>query len=615
MAMPIDFAAAAARFTGAFAAQEHAMRVARRAVRPVLERRLLAGRQADRATARFPVLRFVDGAVTLRVVPSQRRALTRTAPVPSLADAGLAFLAGLTRPLRLDDADAIPGLLSQLLAVVAVLDASASAAAPRPALFDSSDLVAVAVVAFRAFSEASVKGGELERFTDQLRPFVPAHRAETPPPSPSPASSAGSLDGIAAGIATGIAVVALLPAVAESLLGALGTVVRRTLQQQFQAVLELRRDALSTAYARFAGLIGTATRLTRGIAGLLGSHLDLTVRVLLAFGTALGTRIRDFVGALGYALRGVVRFMRVALFVVTTAFDFNLARLIPGIGDTFVANVAAFSLDDLLDKPGTGLNRKLYNTLSDVLDGIRKRVRRSPLVLWPYAHRQLRRARLLLDALFDTHGPGQVLLPAFPEGPPLAFHSDFPRLVDPALGPALAGAVGALGDGLRTAVRGALTSTATGLGRFADASLAAQRDASRLPGLDRIGDQSVVLADRVFGDEIRRQSAAPPPDRLARMFESWLAGGGFVVVGAVIDGYVGGLVDRAGEPLPTSPRILRRAALGRVVLPRLTLRVRAGGDLDEDLADAVAAAFAGAVRDAFRTGERRLRVLTEGVRV
>ncbi|MFE9876268.1 hypothetical protein [Streptomyces sp. NPDC005784] len=609
--MPIDFATAAARFAGAFAAQEQAMHVARRAVRPVLERRLLAGRQADRATARFPVLRFVDGAVTLRVVPSQRRALTRTAPVPTLADAGLAFLAGLTRPLRLDDANAIPGLLEQIVAIAAALDASVSGASPRPDMFDSSDLVAVAVLAFRALSEASVKGGELERFTKQIQPFVPVPRPGTAPPSP---SSTESLDGIAAGIATGIAVVVLLPGAAEALLGVLGAVVGRTLQRQRQAVLDLRRDALSTAFGLFAGLTGTASRLARGIAGPLGSHLDFTVRFWLAFGTALGTGIRDFVGALGYSLRGVVRLMRVALFVITTAFDFNLTRLIPWIGGTFVANVADFSLNDLLDKPGTGLNRALYNVLSDVLDGIDKRVRRSPLVLWPYLRRQRRRARRLLDALFDTHGPGHVLLPAFPEGPPLAFRSDFPRLVDPALGPALADAVGALGDGLRTAVRGALTSTATGLGELADASLAAQRDTSRLPGLDRIGGQSAALADRVFGDEIRRQSAAPPPDQLARKFESWLADSGFVVIGAVVDGYVGGLVDRAHEPLPTSPWILRRAALGRVVLPRLTLRVRAGGDLDDDLADAVAAAFAGAVRDAFRTGERRLRILTEGVR-
>ncbi|MEU1138183.1 hypothetical protein ABZ392_15210 [Streptomyces sp. NPDC005885] len=613
--MPIDFATAAARFAPAFAAQEQAMHMARRAVRPVLERRLLAGRQADRATVRFPVLRFVDGAVTLRVVPSQRRALTRSAPVPSLADAGLAFLAGLTRPLRLDGANAIPGLLDQLLAIADALDTSVSAAAPGPSMFDSSDLVGVAALAFRALSEASVKGGEIDRFTAQLRPFVPVTRAEASPASPPAPSPTGSLDGIATGIATGIAFVVLLPGAADVLLAVLGTAVRRTLQRQLQDVLDLRRDALPTALAGFAGVVDTATRMTRGIAGLLGSHLDFTVRYWQAFGTALGTALRDFLGALGYSLRGVVRFLRVAMFVVTTAFDFNLARMIPWIGDTAVTDVVNFSLNDLLDQPGTGLNQALYGTLSDVLEWIRKKVRRSPLVLWPYARRQLRRARLLLDALFDSHGPGHVLLPAFPEAPPLAFRSDFPRLVDPALGPALAGAVGAVGDGLRTAVRGALTSTATGLGDLADASLAAQRDATRLPGLDRIGDRSTALADRVFGDEIRRQSEAPPPDQLARTVEGWLAGSGFVVVGAVVDGYVGGLIDRAGEPLPTSPWILRRAALGRVLLPRLTLRVRAGTDLDEGLADAVAAAFADAVRDAFRTGERRLRVLTEGVRV
>ncbi|MFF3450530.1 hypothetical protein ACFYXJ_25700 [Streptomyces sp. NPDC002667] len=613
--MPIDFAAAAARFAGAFAAQEHALRVARHAVRPALERRLLAGRQTDLATARFPALRFTDGAVTLRVPPSQRGALTRTASVPRPADAGLAFLAGLTRPLRLDGTDAVPGLIEALLAVLAALDASVSGAVPRPAVFDSTDPVAVGVLAFRALSEAGVRGGELDVFVSRIRPLAPVPGGETAPPSAPTASPAGSLDGIAEGIAAGIAAVALLPAVAESLLGVLGTVLARTLAEQRRTVLDLRGDLLDTVFARFAGLTATAARLARGTAGLLGSHLDLTVRFWVAFGTALGARIRDFVGALGHALRGVVRFLRVTLFAVTTAFDFNLLRLLPWVGDSFVTRVTRFSLDDLLDKPGTGLNRALYEDLSAVLESIRKRVRRSPLVLWPYARRQLRRARSLLDALFDTHGPGHVLLPEFPEGAPLTFRSDFPRLIDPALGPALAGAVGALGDGLRTAARGALTGTAAGLAGLADASLAARRDARGIPDLDRVGDRSAALADRVFGDEIRRQGTAPPPDGLARTFGTWLADGGFVVIGAVVDGYVAALADRAAAPLPTSPRILRRAALGRVVLPRLTLRVRTGGDLDEDLADTVAAAFAGAVRDAFRTGERRLRVLTEGVRV
>ncbi|WP_143144996.1 hypothetical protein [Streptomyces humi] len=627
--MPIDFAAVAARFAGVFAAQEHAMRVARRAVRPVLERRLLAGRQTDRATERFPVLLFLDGAVTLRVVPSQHRALERTTPVPSLADAGLAFLTGLTRPRPLEAANALPGLLRQLLAVAAAVDASASGAAPRPAVFDSSDLVGVAVLAFRALTEASAKGGDLERLTAQLRAVLPVPvpvpvPQPTPPAAAAPATAAApaeALDGVAAGIAAGIAVVVLLPRVASSLLGALGPAVRDAVQQAVRTVLDLRRDALDTAFAHFAALIGTATRAAHSIAGLLGSHLDFTIRFWTAFGTALAAGLHDFAGALGESLRGVVRFLKVLVIAVSNVIDFNLLHLIPWVGDAAVLDRIPLSVGSLLDEPGTATNRALYGSLSNVLDGITKRVRRSPLVLSPYVRRQLRRARRLLDALFDSHGAGHVLLPDFPEGAPLAARPGFPRLVAPELGPALTGAVGALGTGFRTAVRGALTATAAGLGELADGSIAAQRGATRLPGLDGIGERSAELADRVFGEESRRQRAARPAGGIARAFESWLANGGFTVVGAVIDGYVAGLVDRAREPLPatghlpTSPRILRRAALGRVVMPRLTLRVGSGADLDDDLADAVATAFAGAVQDAYRTGERRLRVLTEGVRV
>jgi hypothetical protein len=111
-------------------------------------------------------------------------------------------------------------------------------------------------------------------------------------------------------------------------------------------------------------------------------------------------------------------------------------------------------------------------------------------------------------------------------------------------------------------------------------------------------------------------------DPLAAAFEGWLAAGGFELIGDVIGGYVDGLaahwrerqVAEDTEPTtvvtPTSPHLLRRnATVGRVVLPRLTVRAAPGRALDEELADAVAARFAVAVREAYAAGSQRLRDL------
>jgi hypothetical protein len=46
-------------------------------------------------------------------------------------------------------------------------------------------------------------------------------------------------------------------------------------------------------------------------------------------------------------------------------------------------------------------------------------------------------------------------------------------------------------------------------------------------------------------------------------------------------------------------------------MPRLTLHAAPGRVLDEEFADVVAGQFAQAVREAYQTGQRRLRALAE----
>ncbi|MFI1169993.1 hypothetical protein [Streptomyces melanogenes] len=639
--MPIDLTAVASRFAAVFAGQLRDATAAQKGIEKALARRREAARAAERATGQLPILTFHGSALMLYLADAQHGALFASAAEPSLGDhlAGDArhFLTGLSRataPFRSDSQETVVlrFVAGAEAALAEVDDPVRRFAVPHPEVFApahrrGADLFGLAALGFRALAQAATTTGGIRRLTEQIRGVLPLPAPQatvvpyTWPRTPDEALDAAAFELIAVTVLIGAApgLIDVLPGTADVLLRhtvlLLKSWVLDLLAVGEAKVLELRGDAIEITVTRLSRMGGQGVAMLGGALGVIGSQVTLSAAVYRSVGTALATGIGDFVVLLGRFLVGLVELVRALpdLLRVVTAFD--MARL----------PLVHFSLDDLLDADGNAVNTALRDKLLAALlvaEGISVGVSADqPLLvtLRPLAPR-IDAARRLVSALFDSSGPVTL-----PEGAPSRFRSDFPDLGGALFGEGrrerVLAVVEAFQGAVRTGVTASLRRTQEGLGLAARAAGDAGRDwrAGPADGMWPAAEQATALTDRLLGPE---QGAPPGPSgAIARAFESWLATGGILLVGEAIPGYVGELAAqwraRLAEgteltaPLtPTSPHILRkRAVLGRVTVPRMTLRLPRGRELDEVLAEEIAGQFAHAVRGAYRTGTDRLREL------
>ncbi|MEU4520021.1 hypothetical protein AB0F52_15160 [Amycolatopsis sp. NPDC024027] len=657
--MPIDFAAIAARFAAVAALQLKIASVALKAMKVPLDNRAKAARTVEAASRAFPVVRFYDGAVSVILVPDQLGALHLWDPMSfgdQVAAGGRDFLAGLSAaaaPFRPDaEHSAILRLFRTANAAVAAVEESiARFEKPGKSMFDpdartASDLFGLSTLAFTALSEASVKGGRIEQLTTSVRTSMglltaestaaPAHQV---PSVPLP----DTLDTVALEVLGGTVLLGLLPGLVDTLFAGFRIRVYEIVLTELAAiesiVLGARHTAFEAAFAGLSGIAERATQLVRGAAEVFGANLRFTLDLWRTFGTELTAGIRDFVIGFGDFLGDIVRFMRVLpdALAAVTRFDMTelLRKSLGGYTDLF----PDFALDDLLDAKGTHTNTALRTKLvlaidaaENVLDTLVQtvpasllsgNVRRALRAIWP--------ARLLVAALFNANpgGKSTTKLPQLDETAPLSFRSNFPDVWAAMFGAGrseqVVAVIDTVGYALRKGVDRATRRAGLGLHATADEFAAAATRSARVGrtrDLTRLDTRSDLLADTVFGQEIADQSRRDTTfGPLAEAFESWLAAGGLETVGQVIDGYVDDLATmwraristgtELTEPLtPTSPHLLRKhAELGRVVVPRLTLRVQGSRALDDVLADDLAREFEAAVDTAHRAGRETLRAL------
>jgi hypothetical protein len=644
--MPIDLAAAAARFATAFATQLLNVTTAQQSIDKALAKRLQADRDVERASSRFPIVQFIDGAVTLRLTPAQAQVLTLDRPMAfgeQLAAGGLKFLDGLadaTRPFRADSQEtAIPRLLTGLDRMLTDIEGSVRRfSTPTPGMFHSGDrtggdLFGLAALAFRVLAEAGGKDGQLRRFTAEAGAALSIVRPA--PVAAGPDAGGGrslsdALDAAAFELTAAFTVIGALPDFLTILLEGVDLRLRLTLLDELAGieaeVLGLRRDAFDTMFTGMMQLADDGVWYGAAARQVLLINLSFQLTLWRLFGTELALGLRDFVIHLGDSLGAVVDLLR---WVPKALAGITGIQLTKFASDGFFASLIDLKLDDLLDPAGTSVNRDLQAKMTFLVDVAEEKILNSKLgrIAGVFsetvrrARRSIPRARRLIAALFNSGGPGDRI-PELIEAAPLKFHSDFPRLGDSTFGPStalgLSNAARELFGALRSTVERAGERAAGGLTELADAFAADSARAARVQagrGVLLAGGEANALAATMFGPEIE---PARPADAVATAVERWFADGGILAVGAVIDGYVGELArywqaqlttgsELTAEVSPTSPHILRRRArLGRVTMPRLTLRAPAGAKLDEELAELLAGRFAGAIADAYRTGEQRL---------
>jgi hypothetical protein len=446
---------------------------------------------------------------------------------------------------------------------------------------------------------------------------------------------AETMDALAYEALAGIVVIGTLPGLIENLLTGLVSRLRLMVLDELagieRQVLDFRGDAFEAVFGGLTRLADRGAHLVGGAHQVIAANVAFQLTFYRAFGTDLAFGVRHFVASLTEFLGDVVDVLTWLPTLLQAVTRFELTDVVSSALGWITEHTINISLDNLLNDDGTAVNRTLQGRLNWLIDkfeaGLRK-VNKNRVVRWvagDYLKRGLRMAasaRWLVRELFVSGGPTDAI-PRLPEAAPLVFHSDFPNLGETVFGAATRAGVVAGVDRIENALR---TGVGTALGRtargFDDLAAEFTSDAARSATVDarlaRVATQADRLADTVFGPEVTGQRRERPEETVARAFESWLATGGFLLVGEVIPGYVGELAahwratltegtELTAELTPTSPHILRkRATLGKVAVPRLRIHGGFGTEPDEEFADAVADRFAGAVRGAYGTGQRKL---------
>jgi hypothetical protein len=560
--MPIDFAAIAARFAD-LAFQDRLGTTAGRMIQPALDKRLIAVRAAEVGSRDLPTLRFEDGALAVRVVTAiGEGGVTVTSRIAELANAPKqSVIAGWERWLRA--ANDVPAFLEATDRLLAAADESlARYAAPTPDAFDPRgrtlfDLVGVAGAFFTTMKRANAPGGDLDRLGIAVLAILRPDQPAAPSPdvgaslsasTPGPSNPEPSDERDALVLAGAVMFVAL-PRLVSVLLAATDIRAHLLILDQLERVERAVRGAIAWTYETvFAALRALGLRLLQLVRG---------IQVVVA---AFARGAMAFVVGFGTGFAGAIR-----------DFVYQLAgflKAIVGLMDFVVEVLEVLGLDRWVR--------------SDI--------------------------------------------PIAPEAPPLDFQSNFPEFGKTLFGEDVRRRVGeivaATDEGMRSVLEAGFRRAADGLqnaaGQFSRLADTAGDTGSLSPRLPADAD---VVADNLFPTE-------PVParrDPIAQALESWMADGGIRVLAAVMDGYARQVAQRwharyteepAGGPqpgraAPTSPHILRRhAAPGRVQVPRLLVRVV--GSPDDDVLDAVATEFAGAVRGAYRQGAQRFRVNAGG---
>jgi hypothetical protein len=645
--MPIDFSRIASDWAARFRARQRMASRALALLGPWLAERLERMEVLERRTRGWPVYVFEGRALSVQLARSQ---IGIVEPYGSTGAAAAApfvtFGRSFTRiPQAASDEWVLPGMLAAIRRVVTVVSESIDRwRTPQAAMFDpnrarASDLFGMAGMAWRGLVTSLPQlRRTAEDMRDALRPLVPGRPAggavpEPPADAEAPTGSTGS--SLERYIVAAILILPILPSWIENLATAAWIAARVKvidLAQSIEArVFSLRSDILRRILVDVPRML----REIPAMAAALGAMLSWNIRYFARLAQVwmdLVVFVLDLVLRVVHVLANtVIRLINAFLDVVDLIMHGDLLALIrPLLGPVGSLIPGRLTIDDLIEAGTDAINLALYATMKGAIAAARAAVlagsTQVPLVgrsIIPTATRRmlLRKLGLLdqiVDALFMNTGGPMV------ETAPPRFHR-MPNLYDLLIGvrPEDIGAeFRSFGNALADNFRGVFETVSTTLTNLAGvfdrtaAELARTGPAERLAGF---GEETTALVGDLYDDQIRglgRRIADRPPGS----FERWLIDGGFHVIGAVIPQYVRSMLtwwqeeaDRGEGPHvhlnPTSPHILAaRAQLGRVHLPRLTLRAQ-GRAHDETLVRELASTFRGAVQDAYREGERRLRVL------
>jgi hypothetical protein len=655
--MPIDLLPVTSTWLAAFEAhRRHIIGVA-----GILERWLheRADRMAvlERRTRAFPVFAFEGRALSVTIDAQQHRALQpyRNAGA-AWAAPFVAFGRGFTRiPQAVEDELILPnalGLIEGLFALVG--DSVNRLVDPRPGTFDPanarlSDVFGLFAMAWRGLTTST---GQLRLLVRDIglakqqfaTPAPAGGEAAAAAPAAAPSPGGDTLGDIGRWLAGAIAIIPAIPDWIRTIASAAWLRAREWLLDTFQGiearVFELRRQVLGFILQTVPEMLREVPAIVAALATMMQWSLHYFALVARIYFEVAVEALTRFVRGIYSQINGVIDTINSVLSLVDSVLDFDLLNLIKplmGPAGVLIDMIGVrFTLNDLIEVGTGAVNMIMYGTLKAAILAARGAVAAGghiPLVgRLPFAgrrltalRRQLSRALGLIDqivdALFRNTG-GPMVETAAPRIRPMPNFYDLLFGAPPA---ELARHVRDFGVALGTNMRGLLgevSTTLTGLAAVFTATAADLARTGPARRMARFGSDAGTLANSLYDDQIRALGGRIAATTVGP-FERWLAGNGFRIIERAIPLYIGEMRafwnerEAAGdgpyvEITPTSPhKIARRARLGRVRVPRLTLNAR-GRAHDETLVRELVERFRDAVRDAYTSGHRQLAQIAAG---
>lgn len=647
--MPIDLTQLATAAAASWMAESRRLGLALGLLGPQLAARLERITALEARTRAFPVFAFEGLALDVRIHPQQYSTLHAYNSVGgAIAAPFVAFGRGFTRiGQAVEDEMILPNVIAAVDDIVALILSSIDRLInPRASSFDprnarASDIFGLMAMAWRGMTTST---GQLRLLAGDITQAVALFR------TPAVAGTAGGAATTAPTMATpandgpetaghwlvgAILIIPTLPGWLGVLAEAAWLRGRVWLLDTFQAiearVFDMRAQVLRIFFVTIPALL----REVPALVVVIGSMLQWNIQYFAFFANLYFEEmlfsIRSFFNDLHDYINGFITLINTVLHFIDRVMDFDLLSLItPFMGPAGSAVSAfgiRFTVNDLLDAGGAALNWVLYRSLKGAIAAAKAAAIAADvagsLVLGTTALSapsnaivdKLNLLEQIVDALFrDTGGPLVETDSPMIKSMPNFYDTLFG--VPPAV---VASALSGFGTRLAADVRGLFENLSTSLTGFGEVFARSATDVARTGPAERMpafGREAAGLANELFDDQVR-ELGARLRNTPSRSFEQWLVKGGFHVIGAVIPLYVTEMrrywheqADAGNEPYveitPTSPHILaRRARLGRVRVPRMTLRT-GGQALSEGLVRELARRFQGAVQEAFATGQTRM---------
>lgn len=668
--MPIDLIPLASDWLAAFDSQRRRIGGLSAALQSWLTQRLERMGELERRTRAFPIFLFEGTALSVAIDAQQHGALR---PYRSAGAAWAApfvgFGRGFTRiPQAVEDELILPNLLGAIEGIVgAIADSIDRLADPRASTFDprnarASDLFGLLGMAWRGLTTST---GQLRNIVgDFAKAKVlfdgPAGSAgaagggaaATPSAAvaaaaPAPAGMPGGdnmLDTVLRGFTAAMLILPIIPDWIRTLANAIWLRIRLTIVNVLRGiearVFRMRREVLAFFFESLPKMLREVPALVGAMATMLQWSINYFAVIARIYLEVALFALQRFLHGLRQQVNEVIIIVNIVFHMIDEILAFDLLELVkPFLGPTaMLIDMIGVKLtvNQVIDAAGTAINWTLWGAAKAGINAARATIVSTAFmpvindVPWVGGKLAALRASLLhdlnlidqiVDALFaDTGGP--MVETAKPRIKPMP---NFYKLLFGVPPGVLGREVRDFGRALGANVRGLFENVSRSLADLGEVFSRTATDFARTGPAGRMQEfarESAGLANGLYNDQIRalgdRIHTAP-----IGAFERWLAGNGFRIIEAAIPLYIGEMRRwwreraMAGEEsyvelTPTSPHILaRRARLGRVRVPRLTLRAH-NRPHDESLVRDLAQHFRDAIGQAYAEGRRQLDQIAAG---